>query len=1233
MIRFFFFSLLFLLSLCGAAQSLRFVQNKGQWPEEVQFRSEIPGGYLFALRDGFIYSFYDPAPIEARHARGGPHARRMSRPPSDMIQAHAYKVTFEGADRQAHPKGLSPLSEKQHFFIGDDPRRWASDVSVYEEIVWQALYPGIGMRYYLVAGQVKYDLLVRAGADLSRLRMRIEGAESVSLRDGQLHIQTSLGEVIEKKPVSFQGEGAAMRSIPTEFVLEPDGAVRFAFPQGYRADQDMVIDPALVFSSFSGSIADNWGFTATPDPQGRLYAGGIVFGAGFPTTVGAFQVQFGGQIDVSVIRFDSLGRNRQYALFLGGNRVEVPSSLIVNQAGQLVILGTTSSQNMPKLATSYDTTFNGGSSVNAISGITYDNGSDLFVAVLSPNANSLVGFTYIGGSGNDGLNLFDQANISRNYGDEFRGDVITDAANNIYVVSSTPSANFPIQGNVPFNQYRGQQDGVVFKLSPNASQLLWSTFLGGSNTESVNSVKLDAQNNVVVGGGTNSNNFPVTAGVLQSSYAGGTDGFVTVLAQNGTTVTLSRSTFLGTGQYDQVYLVDIDGQNGQIGVLGQTSGNYPVTPGRYNNPNSGQFIHKISSNLQTSIFSTRIGAGRNRPDICPTAFLINECGNILLSGWGGSVNSEDEGYIGGNTTGMPTTTDAFQRSTDGDDFYLMSLSADGTRLIYGSFFGGNDGSGEHVDGGTSRFDRRGIVYHAVCSCFSNNYPTSPGVVAPTNPAFPRCNNAVFKFDLATLKAQYRVTPQRGCQPLNVQFTNTSQGGNRFTWDFGDGNVVTVTNRNVINYSYANPGLYQVKLTAIDSSTCQRTNQFTDTVRVFPAQFQVSPSRDLCFGDTVTITAAGGNFYRWSPATGLNDTTAAAPRAFPRQTTTYTVLIRTADGCETRRTLTITVVPKVTAAFEATLEDLCDTIPTVRLTNRSVNATAYLWDLGDGRTSTQVAPPPFKYRTSGTYTIRLTASVGGFCGEVFSLPVTVVLDPTAAFRDASVSPDQSICFGGAAPLLATGGVRYEWTPTTGLTNPNIPNPVATPATSTTYTVRIFNARGCSVTRSTLVQVDEDIRLDFGMETEVNCGGVPRLRLTNRSSGTLRYVWDFGDGNSFTGPQPTQPHAYTASGTYQVRLIGGSGTCQQILTKSIRIEQLLPPNVFSPNGDGKNETFYISEQVKGWALEVYNRWGDETLFKSASYQNDWDGSGLPTGTYFYTLTAPSGEICKGWVQILR
>ena len=290
------------------------------------------------------------------------------------------------------------------------------------------------------------------------------------------------------------------------------------------------------------------------------------------------------------------------------------------------------------------------------------------------------------------------------------GDIISDSGGNIFVSTVTSSADFPVVNGFDLSYNGGSTDALIMKLTNDLSQVLWASFLGGSQVDASHTIQVDKNGDLFIGGGTTSLDFPTLAGAYQTTHAGNADGWISKMAGDGSSIL--NSTFTGTALFNQVYFLDLDQQE-NVYVYGQTEGAFPVTANVYKTANSGQFLQKFDNSLSALIFSTVFGSGIGIPNISPTAFLVNDCNNIYLSGWGGIVNSA-EGFWPSNTNGMAVTADAFQSTTSGSDFYLMVLSGDATQLLYATYLGGTT-SRTHLDGGTCRFDKSGVVYHAVCA--------------------------------------------------------------------------------------------------------------------------------------------------------------------------------------------------------------------------------------------------------------------------------------------------------------------------------------------------------------------------------------------------------------------------------------------------------------------------------------------------------------------------------------
>jgi hypothetical protein len=201
---------------------------------------------------------------------------------------------------------------------------------------------------------------------------------------------------------------------------------------------------------------------------------------------------------------------------------------------------------------------------------------------------------------------------------------------------------------------------------------LFSSFYGGSQNDACYSIKIDTLDNVIFAGGTCSSNLPGTTGGFTPTYQGGkTDGYVAKITAAGNSII--NASYLGKFDYDQAFFVEID-RNNNVFVLGQTqSGTFPVFNAPYSNPNSSQFIIKLNNSLTLNLASTVIGNGNGTINISPSAFLVDICGNIYISGWGANILQNTP------LSGMPISANSFQPFTTGFDFYLRN------RLLWTKF--------------------------------------------------------------------------------------------------------------------------------------------------------------------------------------------------------------------------------------------------------------------------------------------------------------------------------------------------------------------------------------------------------------------------------------------------------------------------------------------------------------------------------------------------------------------
>jgi gliding motility-associated-like protein len=720
-----------------SSEKIKLIENKGQWDSKVLFKAAIPGGDLWITSKGFHYALIDQNQLnEHMHHKNA----------AETINAHNYTMMFEGGNTNITVRKGTPFSEYYNYFIGKDASKWASNCKAYEQIVLQNIYNGIDAEIIAENGFIKLNFIVKSFADPSKIKLKYTGQDDIDLKAGELHIETSVANIKEEAPVAYQNE----LPVSCNYTLK-NSEVSFNIAS-YDHASTLIIDPNIIFSTFSGSVADNFGFTGTYDENGNAYAAGTVYSNGFPVTTGAYQLTFKGGFsnihtsarDVGILKFSSNGKQLLYATYLGGSDNEQPHSTICNKAGDLYVFGSTFSTSFPTTPGVIDTTHNGN--------------ADIFISRFSPDGTILKNSTLWGGSKDDGINgQFSEAvdnyqdynPLTYNYGDFYRGEIKLDKNESVFIASATQSGSgYPIL-NAFQSAFGGEQDGCVFKLSPDLKTLFFSSYIGGIGADAAYGIAFDDANNTILCGGTTSSTIGKNQGSL--TYNGDVDAFVAKISPMGTN--LQKLVYVGTSEYDQAYFVDIDAAN-NIYITGQTmSDSFLVKGPVYKNPKTKQFITVLTGDLDSIKLSTTFGSLVNfYPNISPSAFMVDACGRIYISGWGGAVNASFNGETLG-TQGMPITSNAFQASTDGSDFYLAVFSKDLAKLEYGSFLGGWR-SYEHVDGGTSRFDKMGVVYQSVCAgCTGlSDFPTTPGAYSRVNKGKTPggrggCNNALFKLSL------------------------------------------------------------------------------------------------------------------------------------------------------------------------------------------------------------------------------------------------------------------------------------------------------------------------------------------------------------------------------------------------------------------------------------------------------------------------------------------------------
>ncbi|WP_309495418.1 SBBP repeat-containing protein [Mechercharimyces sp. CAU 1602] len=570
-------------------------------------------------------------------------------------------------------------------FVNVQPQAGMEISSTEHQVIYKEVWEGIDLIFSGNQEQLKYDIIVHPGACVEHICLRYEGGEEVSLsEEGDLFVHMQNGVLREGKPVSFQWMKNGRVSIPTHFQLNKDDSIGFAIAnEMYDPTMLLVIDPVVFYSTYLGGTEADIGNGITVDSSRSAYVTGVTDSADFPTTTGAFQTINMGGGDVFVSKLNVAGSSLVYSTLVGGTGGDIGRSIAVDATGNTYVTGQTSSTNYPVTSGAFQTV----ASVLA----------DAFVTKLNATGTSLLYSTYLGGSGDDddgfGIDVDDTNNayvagetnstdfpittgafqtvnagtgidafitklnpagtalvystfLGGTDNDRGRGIVINES-NQAYVTGLTDSTNFPTTTGAFQTVFGGGGDAFITKLNTTGSALVYSTYLGGSNTDAGNAIDLDGGNNAYVTGRTFSTDFPTTNNAFQTIFSASTasDAFVTKLNPIGSA--LIYSTFLGGLGDDIGFGIGVDSFGGAW-VTGQTnSTNFPVTSDAFQDSLAGlidAFVTQISFSGQGISFSSYLG------------------GSFEDEGNGVAVGPLEAAYLTGQTASFnfPVTSGAIQ---------------------------------------------------------------------------------------------------------------------------------------------------------------------------------------------------------------------------------------------------------------------------------------------------------------------------------------------------------------------------------------------------------------------------------------------------------------------------------------------------------------------------------------------------------------------------------------------
>jgi hypothetical protein len=924
---------------------LSFEENRGQSDSRVKYLARGKGYTLFLTPDEAVLALRSRSAAGKKNSASQQPGVDSSSVESSQPSQTNVRLSLAGANGTPHMAGLDKQQGISNYFIGNDPAKWHSRIPNYGRVLYQSVYPGVDVAYYGNQGQLETDFIVAPQADAKRIKLVVDGASSLRVSEsGDLLLQIAGGEARLKKPFAYQVVNGTRREIGVAYQLLAKNEAGFALG-AYDHSQKLIIDPALIFSTYLGGSGQDSALAVAADGSGDTFVTGQTTSANFPTS-GGFQAAPGadGAQNAFVTEYAPDGQSLVFSTYLGGEGTDSGNAIAVSSTG-VYVAGSTTSTEFP--------THNPLTNQSALGG---EQGA--FVSQISTSGATLLFSTYLAG------NVIDLAN-----------GIALDSAENIYVAGGTASSNFPTVN--PFQASPGGgEDGFITKLAaPNptsGSSILYSSYIGGLSFDQATAIAVDASTgDVFIAGFTSSADFPTVAPFQSSLGGGGTaaqNGWVAEVKQASNVPTLHFSTYLGGSLFDRINGIAIDSSE-DVYVTGFTeSPDFPLQSELLTfGGQEDAFVTEFAPGGGTLLFSTYFGG---------TGQTV---GNAI------ALDTSKNIYFAGSTTAPDYPTRIPLIATLGGFFgnaVVTEISPQGsTGFLFSSYFGGSDPTDFTFPGDSANgiaVDASGNIYLAgVTSTFDFS------TVDPHQTAMPNTSETALVARIGTGSATvlFPVALNLGSSVVGVA-ANTQ----RMSFVQNDATSATITS---ITLAGANPGDFA------EFDTCGSILPISVVCEITITFAPVAVGTRTATG---TVTTSVGTFNFTLSGTGTSATVPPPPGTLTISTTPLTFPSVEIGSSSAPQTINVqnTGATSVALNFPQTSgPNAGDFFASLSFSSNCQN-----FDVVPGNTTCQLsvtfAPQPGPV---GSRTATLSIS-----GNFTTSPVAIALSGTATVRIASLAPN-------------------------------------------------------------------------------------------------------------------------------------------------------------------------------------------------------------------------------------
>ncbi|MFA5098208.1 MAG: SBBP repeat-containing protein [Candidatus Margulisiibacteriota bacterium] len=571
---------------------LYFVENRGQaGPADIKYHAQTKTADIYFGKDRSVISIK------------GPGNREKS----------VLRLEYLGAGSGTKISGRDRTKAVFNYLTGNKKEGHKTNVPSYFGIILKNLYNGIDLEYGSKNGSVKSEFVIGRKGKAADIRLRYAGADFLSInKSGDLIVKAGAVKLVESKPYAYQIIGGKIATVEAHYVLLAHDT--YGFKTGnYNKLHPLIIDPTLVFSGYIGGTGNDEGEEIFVDSSGYIYIGCETYSDNFPSTPGAYQTTRAGTQNLVISKLSPDASGLEFSTYFGGNGQDFVNALKCDDSGNIYVGGYTNSSNLPATPGCYDNTRSGAldcfvlklnSTGSAVLYCSYFGGSDNDVAYAScvddsyniylsgycssdmpttPNAYKTV---FPGGTSNfaaklspSGLGANDLI-YSTFIGSGTTRQMQVDSSGNVCLVGDTTSSEYPVTSGCFQPTFGGgDRDAFVTKLNSDGSDLVFSTFLGGSDTDRGWQANVDASSNVYASCTTLSTDFPVSGGAFQTSRPSALlNGSLSKFSPEGA---LLYSTYVGGSGVDNS-LKMAAARSGDIFLAGYTtSADFPVTDDAY----------------------------------------------------------------------------------------------------------------------------------------------------------------------------------------------------------------------------------------------------------------------------------------------------------------------------------------------------------------------------------------------------------------------------------------------------------------------------------------------------------------------------------------------------------------------------------------------------------------------------------------------------------------------------